>query len=128
MQPKSPITESRTSIEPATRRITTPLTSDEKRKIFKGMVVAELEAGLLRYSKRQELLRYATHLGIPEFEATLLMAEAQYYEDDIAPVSFDSVAGLENLTQPEKWSIPLRVAMAFIAALIIDAALIVWLF
>mgnify|MGYP001265035476 CR=1 FL=1 len=39
-------------------------TSDEKRQIFKGMVVGELEAGFLRYSKREELIRYAVEHGL----------------------------------------------------------------
>lgn len=129
MQSKAPLPQTNPPGERlAPRRSTTPLTYEEKRRIFKGMVVAELEAGFLRYSKRQELMRYAHHLDIPEFEATLLMAEAQYHVDDIDPVSFDSMASLSNLTRPDTWSISLRIAIAFVAALLIDVVLIYWLF
>lgn len=129
MQSKAPLPQTNAPGSPLVReRATTRLTYDEKRKIFKGMVVAELAAGFLRYSKRQELMRYASHLGIPEFEATLLMAEAQYHEDEIEPITFDTAASLSNLTRPDTWTISLRVAIAFLAAMVIDVALIYWLF
>jgi hypothetical protein len=129
MQSKAPLPHTGTpGARPTDRRTTAPLTYEEKRRIFKGMVVAELEAGYLRYSKRQELMRYAHRLGIPEFEATLLMAEAQYHEDEIDPVNFDSMASLSNLARPETWSVSLRLAVAFLAAIFIDVAIIYWLF
>jgi len=129
MQSKAPLPDSTTSGTSSRHdRISAPLSYDEKRKIFKGMVVAELDAGFLRYSKRQELMRYAARLGIPEFEATLLMAEAQYHMDDIEPVSFDSVASFGNMARPDNWSVSLRVAVAFVAARFSDLPIIYWLF
>ncbi len=108
-------------------RSTAHFTAEEKRKIFRGMVVAELEAGFLRYSRRQALLEYAAKLGIAEFEALLLMAEAQYRVDEIEPCGFDSVASLENMTRPDAWSIPLRLSAALLAAIAIDL-LLIWRF
>ncbi len=102
--------------------------SEEKRKIFKGMVVGELEAGFLRYSRRQALMQYASALGIGEFEANLLIAEAQYNAGDLEPVSFESALTLASVTQPETWSSSLRLAFALVAAMFIDLALIWWLF
>jgi hypothetical protein len=129
MQSKAPLSQTQApGSRPADRRSIAPLTYEEKRKIFKGMVVAELEAGFLRYSKRVELMRYARRLGIPEFEATLLVAEAQYNVDDIDPVTFDSMTTLNNLTRPDTWSVSLRLVVAFIAAMCIDVAIIYWLF
>ncbi|MHC4441237.1 MAG: hypothetical protein ACYTF1_00500 [Planctomycetota bacterium] len=99
-------------------------TVEEKRAIFKSMVVGELEAGFLRYSKRQALLRYAAGLNIPEFEASLLMAEAQYRADDIEPIGFkpDKISD-----RPEVLSIPQRLRMALLAAIFIDLVLIWWI-
>ncbi len=103
-------------------------TREEKRRIFRGMVVGELEAGYLRYSRRQALLRYAGKLGISEFDATLLIAEAQFHSGEIEPVHFDTAATLESLARPERWSVSLRMTFAVVAAACIDAAVVYWLF
>ncbi|MGQ9650915.1 MAG: hypothetical protein ACUVXJ_12460 [Phycisphaerae bacterium] len=100
----------------------------DKRRVFKGMVVSELEAGFLRYSRREALLKYAAKLKIPEFEACLLIAEAQFHAGDIEPIEFQSAATLETITQPESWSIPLRLAVALAIAAVIDMILIYLLF
>lgn len=100
----------------------------DKRRVFKGMVVSELEAGFLRYSRREALLKYAAKLKIPEFEACLLIAEAQFHAGDIEPIEFQSAATLETITQPESWSIPLRLAVALAVATVIDLILIYLLF
>lgn len=99
-------------------------TREEKRKIFRGMVVGELEAGFLRYSRRQALINYAGMLGIPEFEANLLIAEAQYHAGDIEPVGFDAAATLQSVARPEAWSPSLRISFALAAAILIDLLLI----
>jgi hypothetical protein len=103
-------------------------TGQEKRRIFKGMVVGELEAGFLRYSARQKLLRYAAQLGIHEFEATLLIAEAQFQSDTLEPISFEHAATISHLTQPDSWAVSLRLTFALVAAIFIDLLLIYWLF
>lgn len=115
------------SAPPVERRRVIPFTHEEKRRIFRGMVAGELEAGILRYSRRTQLLRYAERLGIDEFEATLLIAEAQYHADQIEPIRFDSDASLESLSRPEAWSIPVRLAVAVMAAIFINLLLIWWL-
>lgn len=104
------------------------LTTVEKRHIFKRMVVSELEAGFLRYSRREVLLKHAASLNIPEFEACLLIAEAQFHSGDIEPIEFQAAATLESITQPEAWSIPLRLAVALAAAVVIDLVVIYLLF
>src|SRR5690606_16644928 len=86
-----PLTITRPRTRPlAAQRSAAVFTAEEKRKIFRGMVVGELEAGFLRYSRRQALLNYAARLGIPEFEANLLIAEAQYNAGDIEPIGLES--------------------------------------
>ena len=113
---------------PAPDRASAPFTGQEKRDIFKGMVVAELEAGFLRYSRRQALLKYAARLGIPEFEACLLIAQAQYHSGDIEPIQFGTAATLDTISHPEAWSIPMRLAFTLAAAVFVDLMLIYWLF
>lgn len=88
------------------------------------MVVGELEAGFLRYSRRQALIQYAARLGISEFDANLLIAEAQYHRDEIEPGGFHTPATLESLSQPERWSTPMRLALAIVIAIFIDLLLI----
>ena len=83
------------------------LTREEKRRIFKQMVVHELEGGFLRYSRREALMKYAAQLKLAEFEATLLIAEAQYSPDTLEtvdPVEFGSAVTLSTATSPERWS------------------------
>ena len=113
---------------PATGRPLLPFPQSARRNVFKRMVVSQLEAGFLRYSHRQTLLKQADRLGIPEFEASLLIAEAQFNVDDIEPIHFGSAATLETLTRPDAWSVPLRVSVALAAAVFIDLIVIAWLF
>jgi len=108
-------------------RSTAAFTSEEKRRIFKGRVVGELDAGFLRYSKREELIRYAGHLGLSEFEAMLLIAEAQHNAEQIEPLHFDAAATLATLSRPEAWSIPMKLIFALMVAVFIDLLLIYWI-
>lgn len=110
------------------RRANVAFTYEEKRNIFKGMVVSELEAGFLRYSRRQELLKQAARLGIAEFEACLLIAEAQFKAGDIEPIRLDSAATLENLSRPETWSIPVQLVVAAFIAVCVDLLALYWIF
>jgi hypothetical protein len=103
-------------------------TAEEKRQVFKGMVVSELESGFLRYSRRQALLKYAQVLGIGEFEASLLIAEAQFRSGDIEPASFHTPVDLDSLTRPHTWSIPVRMGFVIAAAILVDLLLIYWIF
>ena len=119
-QPTAP----RLSIE----RPATEFTAPEMRDVLKGMVVAELEAGFLRYSRRQALLDYSQKLGIPEFEACLLIADAQYHAGDIEPIQFDTATRFETVRRPEARSIPLKLALVLAAAILADLLLINWLF
>jgi len=109
-------------------RIAAALTSEEKRKIFKAMVVGELEVGFLRYSRREALLRYASGLGIPEFEACLLIAEAQFHADDIEPIAFIPPGTLIATPRDESWSVSLRLAAIGGVSVFVDALLLYWLF
>jgi len=113
--------------QPAAARDALVLTREEKRRIFKGMVVAELDAGFLRYSRRQALLRQASRMGIADFEAALLIAEAQYYSGDLEPLEPPS-ALLQDESPSPAWSASTQLAFAAVVALLVDLALIRWLF
>ncbi len=103
------------------------LTREEARRIFKGMVVAELDAGFLRYSRRQALLKQASRMGIADFEAALLIAEAQYYSGDLEPLE-PPPAFLQDESRPPAWSPAIQLAFAAVVALLVDLVLISWLF
>jgi len=102
--------------------------NEDKRQIFKAMVVSELEAGFLRYSNRAKLIEYASRIGIQEFEATLLIAEAQFYSEQIEPIHFEGAGALDTTTQPESWSASMQLTFALVTAMLVDLVLIYWLF
>ncbi len=70
--------------DPADRAVL-PLGQRERRVIFEEMVKAEIEASLLRHSKRRQLLRYASKMGIPRFEAHLMIADVQFRQGRLQP-------------------------------------------
>jgi hypothetical protein len=49
-------------------------------RLFTSRVAAALDAGVLRYSARKDLLREAARMGLGNFEATLLIAAVQHGE------------------------------------------------
>ena len=60
------------------------------RETFRATVRESLEGGLVRYSKRRELLRLAGELGLSTFEANVLIAEVQYHQPDKGPFGASS--------------------------------------
>lgn len=96
------------------------------REAFVRMVGYEMRGGVLRYSRRKELLRFAQRLGIPEFEAYLLIARGQYARDSAEPKA--SVAPVEPayLLAPRAMPMWLKASLALVAAAAIDLALIWW--
>ena len=98
----------------------------DKRHVFKQMVVGSLESGFLRYSKRKDLLNYAAGIGISEFDAMLLIAEAQFYADRIDPAAADGAWLLKDPPHIELWSAGTRLLLAVGIAAVLDTALIYW--
>lgn len=99
----------------------------DKRQVFKQMVVGSLESGFLRYSKRKALLDYAARIGISEFDAMLLIAEAQFYADQIEPAHIDSAVVLREPPRVETWSPGTRLLIALGVAVVLDVTLLSWL-
>ena len=110
---------------PADRGIRPSSTEVSHRDIFKGLVVASLDAGFLRYSRRQELLEIAARMGIGEFEACLLIAEAQFRSSDIDPIEL-AETGLEPNPVSAGVSISTQIALAVIAATFVDLVVVWW--
>jgi hypothetical protein len=117
-------TDGRRNTEPSHLSERPTLNKNERRAIFKKMAAQELEAGLLRYSRRQRLIHYGRMLGFSPFEAHLLIAEAQYEAGHLLPPTFDSTANLERMSDPEAWPTWFKVSFALIAAMIIDLLII----
>jgi hypothetical protein len=108
-------------------RVRPEFTQAEKRKIFSEMVVAELEGGLLRYSRRRALIRFADDMGIPPFDANLLIAQAQYRARQLDPIEFDTLLDMPKATHPEVWPAGYRLAFALITAAIVNLLVIAWI-
>jgi len=104
----------------------------DKREIFKQMVVSQLEAGFLRYSRRTALMNFARQIGIGEFDATLLIAEAQFYADRIEPFPFETLPPpLDPPTDVEPdgpaGTFTWRLMFAAAVALLLDLMAVYWL-
>lgn len=102
------------------------LDSLDKRQVFRQMVVGSLESSFLRYSKRKALLEYAARIGISEFDAMLLIAEAQFYSDRIDPATDDGAWLLKDPPGVELWSPGTKLLLAIGIAAAVDAVLIYW--
>jgi hypothetical protein len=100
----------------------------DKRQVFKQMVVGALESGFLRYSKRKALLDYASRIGITEFDAMLLIAEAQFYADQIDPKQVDLALVMDESPRVEIFTPGTKLTIALGTAVALDIALICWLF
>ena len=100
----------------------------DKRQVFKQMVVGSLEAGFLRYSKRKALLDYASRIGISEFDAMLLIAEAQFYADRIDAARVDAALVGPAPPRVEAFSPRGKLLLALGTAVAVDLVLILWLF
>ncbi len=110
-----------------TAEVAARLDSLDKRQVFKQMVVGSLESSFLRYSKRKALLEYAARIGISEFDAMLLIAEAQFYSDRIDPATDDGAWLLKEPPPVELWSPGTKLLLAIGIAAVVDAVLIYWL-
>jgi hypothetical protein len=105
-------------------------TPGERRRIFQQMVITELEGGVLRYTRRRALQRYAEEIGIPAFDANLLIAEAQYRARQLDPIELDAGSDLLLPQTPPRssfWPTGYHLAFALLAASIVDLILIGWI-
>jgi hypothetical protein len=113
--------------QPTADRPARPLAAKDKRDLFKALVIGSLDAGFLRYSRRQELLRIAERLGFGEFEACLLIAEAQFHSDQIDPAETGQLDDYDVTPIARRVSRSALIVSALIAAALIDVIIIIWL-
>jgi len=104
----------------------------QSRLIFKQMVASHLEEGLLRFSRRRQLVKYAQKMGIVPFEANLIIAQAQYEAGHLIKpdvkfseeLTYDAPADLETMTRPERWPAWFKLSFALLVAILIDLLVI----
>ncbi len=102
----------------------------EARIIFVAMVEAEMEAGLLRYSIRRRLVRYAVKMGIPQFEAQLIMAQVRTGNGSPGSVRpLTPVDIRDTLSRARQYNLTMRkILIATAAAAAVNLITINWLF
>lgn len=102
----------------------------EARIIFAAMVKADVEAGLLRYSKRRRLARYAAKMGIPECDAQLIMAQVRTEAGQDGPVQPLTPEGIrDTLRRARQYNLTMRkILIATAAAAAVNIVTINWLF
>lgn len=81
-----------------------------------------LEGGLLRYSRRQQILEAGRALGFSEFHVHLMIAQAQFCDDD--PLAPSGVGDYEN--DDSAGSIRARITAIALLALALFIALMRW--
>ncbi len=102
----------------------------EARIIFAAMVKADMEAGLLRYTKRRRLIRYAAKIGIPEFEAQLIMAQVRTGAGPNGPVRPLTPEDIrDTLRQARQYNLTVRkILIATATAAAVNIMTVYWLF
>jgi hypothetical protein len=93
---------------------------------LKVQIAASLEDGLLRYSRRQEILREARQIGLSDFQAHLLIAQVQFGDDGFA-AGWVKAGGARSTGGESRAGIGLRLAAAGVLALTLFLALVHWL-
>jgi hypothetical protein len=89
---------------------------------LRRMIAASLEDGLLRYSRRQQILARAAELGIGDFQAQLMIAQVQFGGDDLLPAA--DVAGGRGRSDTRLWA---RAAAVGVLALAAFLGMVHWL-
>ncbi len=89
---------------------------------LREMILASVEDGLLRHSRRQAIVEHARALGLGEFQAQLYIAQTLYGGADVLRLSHDSRPGRRAYTR----TAIARVAAAGVLALAGFLALLRW--
>lgn len=88
---------------------------------LRTLIAASLEDGLLRHSRRQQILESARELGFNEFQAQLLIAQVQFGDQVVPPAP--RVRASRARRQSRGWA---RVAATGLLALAMFAYLVRW--
>lgn len=92
-------------------------------EVLHALIVASLEDGLLRCSRRQAILERAQELGLGEFQAQLLIAQVQFGEPGLPSVPV-RVSAVQRSTDTRAWA---RLAGVGVLALAMFLYLVQWL-
>lgn len=90
---------------------------------LRELIEASLEGGLLRYSRRAEILAEGRHLGFSEFHTQLLIAQVQFGGEIVAPPQVSAAVKREENSS----RVGARFAAAGVLALAIFLAMLRWL-
>ncbi len=90
---------------------------------LRALISASLEGGLLRHSRRQEILARARALGLSDFQAHLLIAQVQFGDDD-APAGVLTIKPTPRVPAARLWP---RLAGVGMLAATMYLALVRWL-
>ena len=90
---------------------------------LRQLIAAALEGGLLRYSRRQEIITEAQRLGFSDFQTQLLIAQVQFGDDQFQPAT----PGSRRAARAESSRAWARFAAAGVLALAMFLALVRWL-
>lgn len=95
----------------------------ERIAYLRRLIELSMEGGLLRYSRRREILAEGRRLGYSEFHTQLLIAQTQFGGDLFAPPSAD-----ERVARAEASAgVGARIAAAGVLALALFLAMVRWL-
>ena len=87
---------------------------------LRRLIATALEDGLLRFSRRQDILVEARRLGFSDFQTQLLIAQVQFGDDSFQPATASSA----NHDSSRAWA---RFAAAGVLALVMFLVLVRWL-
>ena len=95
----------------------------ERVAYLRRLIEVSLEGGLLRYTRRQEILAEGRRLGYSDFHVQLLIAQTQFGGEPLAiPPADEHVAGAESSA-----NVGARIAAAGVLALALFLAAVRWL-
>jgi len=99
---------------------------------FAAAVENVLEGGLLRYSKRLELLKLAKRLGLERFQAALIIAQVQYRKGQLGASrqseAVDQARRADSGLNNRKSELFLKIAAFMLAAALADLIIVRALF
>jgi len=105
---------------------------DKSGHAFAAAIDEAIEGGLLRYSKRLELLKLATELKIDRFQAALIIAEVQYRRGQLGTfTTVDDQAGALGADlgrKSERAELFLKIAALILTAALADMLIVRALF
>ena len=99
----------------------------DDREFFRLLVISSLEDGLVRYSRRRDLLSAAQRLGLDRFEANLIIAEVQYGQGHPSFPGPPAAVRLSGSALEAPWSWRQRLWLPLLVISVLELAAIFYL-